>query len=243
MSDRRQERSAGAAAFLATRAGALLLACAALTACDTRGGKIPYNSTDFGPPLRSDYGTPAYDIPLGPMDVLKVSVFRVTDLSGEYQVGPDGLVQLPLIGAVSVRDQRPEEFARQLEKLYSAKYLNNPDITVRVVSTNRNNVTVEGGVYAAGIYSLPGQTTLLGAVALARGVNINEGNAKRVVIFRKRDGNTVAAAFDLTSIRHGETADPIIYPGDTVVVDSSKLRSVFRDLISAVPLIAIFGRL
>ena len=38
-------------------------------------------------------------------------------------------------------------------------------------------------------------------------------------------------------------ADPIVYPGDTIVVDSSSLRSLYRDLIQAIPLIAIFGNL
>lgn len=226
MIDRKQARSG----VLAQCAG-MVLAVMLLAGCDARGGKIPYNPDGFGPPAREDYGTPAYDIPLGPMDVLRVNVFRVGELTGEYQVGPDGMVALPLIGSVSVRDQRPAEFAKTLEQLYSAKYLNNPDITVRVITTNRASVTVEGGVYAAGIYPLPGQTTLLGAIALARGININEGNAKRVVIFRKREGKTVAAAFDIVAIRHGEMADPIVYPGDTVVVESSKLRGIFRDLV------------
>ncbi len=221
----------------------ILIACTLLLGCDKRGGKIAYDPKSFGPPAREDYGTPAYDIPLGPMDLLKISFFRVDDLTNEYQVGADGNVQLPLVGAVSVRDLRPEEFAKVLEARYAEKYLNRPDITVRLINSNRNNVTVEGGVYAAGVYPLPGQTTLLGAVALARGVNTNEGNAKRVVIFRKQQGKTVAAAFDLVAIRHGQMADPLVYPGDTVVVDSSKLRGIFRDLVSAVPLIAIFRTL
>jgi len=221
----------------------VLIACSLLLGCDKRGGKIPYNPGNFGPPAREDYGTPAYDIPLGPMDVLKITFFRVDELTSEYQVGADGNVQLPLVGPVSVRDLRPEEFAKLLEARYGEKYLNHPDITVRLMNSNRNNVTVEGGVYGAGVYPLPGQTTLLGAIALARGVNTNEGNAKRVVIFRKQQGKTVAAAFDLVAIRHGEMADPLVYPGDTVVVDSSKLRGIFRDLVSAVPLIAIFRTL
>lgn len=217
--------------------------CLALSGCDSRGGKIPYGDAGFGPPDRLELGTQAYDIPLGPMDLLRVSVFRVPELSGDYQVDPSGSIDLPLIGRISVRGLRPEEFADQIEKLYNAKYLNNADINIRILNTNRANVTVEGGVYAAGIYPLPGQTSLLGAVALARGVNPADGNPKRVVIFRKREGKTVAAAFDLIAIRQGEMADPLVYPGDTVVVDSSRLRSVLRDLVSVVPLIALYSAL
>lgn len=221
-------------------AGAL---AASLAACDTRGGKVPYDPAGFGPPDRADLGTEAYDIPLGPLDVLKINVFRVPDLSGDYQVDAFGNLDLPLIGKVSVRDYSPDKFADLLEQKYGEKYLQNPDISVRVSTTNRANVTVEGGVNFPGVYQLPGRTTLLGAVALARGVNSNDGNAKRVVVIRKRDGKTQAAAFDLTAIRKGEMSDPVIYPGDIVAVAGSNLRSVYRDVLQAVPLFAIFKNL
>lgn len=63
------------------------------------------------------------------------------------------------------------------------------------------------------------------------------------MIFRKSDGKTMAAAFDLISIRRGEMEDPVIYPGDTVVVDSSTLRPLYRDLLMSMPLISLFTRL
>ncbi|MFM6933009.1 MAG: polysaccharide biosynthesis/export family protein [Novosphingobium sp.] len=214
-----------------------------LAGCNSRGGKIPYDPAGFGAPDRAELGTEAYDVPLGPLDVIRVSVFRVPDLSADYQVDAFGNLDLPLVGKFSVRDQGPDQLATLLEQKYGAKYLQNPEITVRVINTNRTSVTVEGGVNVPGIYALPGRTSLLGALALARGINVNEANPKRVAIFRKRDGKTQAAAFDVTSIRHGDMADPIVYPGDTIVVDSSGLRSLYRELIQAVPLIAVFRNL
>jgi polysaccharide export outer membrane protein len=228
---------------MATRGLALVLAFAALTGCEIRGGKIPYDPAGFGPPDRITQGTEAYDVALGPLDVLRVNIFRVPDLSGEYQVDANGRVDLPLVGAVSVRDENAEQFATKLEHLYGVKYLNDPDITVRVQSTNQLNVTIEGGVATPGIYALPGKTTLLGAIALARGFNTQDSNPKRVAVFRKRDGKTVAAAFDVISIRHGDMADPVVYPGDTIVVDASKIRSIYRDLLQALPTVAVFNSL
>lgn len=222
----------------------LVLALAlVLAGCNSRGGAIPYDPAGFGAPDRAELGTEAYDVPLGPLDVIRVAVFRVPDLSADYQVDAFGNLDLPLVGKFSVRDQSPDQLATLLEQKYGAKYLQDPEITVRVVNTNRTSVTVEGGVNVPGIYALPGRTSLLGAIALARGVNVNEANPKRVAIFRKRDGKTQAAAFDVIAIRRGEMADPIVYPGDTIVVDSSSLRSLYRDLIQAVPLIAVFSNL
>jgi polysaccharide export outer membrane protein len=216
----------------------------ALAACNMRGGSIPYAPADFGAPDRESLAAvEAYDIPLSPLDVLKINVFRVPELSGEYQVDARGNLDMPLIGSVSARAYRPDEFATRLEQLYGVRYLTNPDISVRVMATNQNSVTIEGGVNAPGVYSLPGRTTLLGAIALARGINTADGNPKRIAIFRKRGGQTVAAAFDLIAIRRGEMEDPVIYPGDTVVVDFSQLRSLYRDLLQTIPVVAIFNNL
>jgi polysaccharide biosynthesis/export protein len=216
----------------------------ALAACNSRGGSIPYAPAGFGTPDRDlQAAVEAYDLPLGPMDVVKISVFRVPELSGDYQVDARGQLDMPLIGSINARAYRPEEFANQLEQLYGARYLASPDITVRVIATNQTAVTIEGGVNSPGIYPLPGRTTLLGAIALARGINANDGNPKRIAIFRKRGGQTVAAAFDLVAIRHGEMEDPMIYPGDTIVVDFSQLRSIYRDLLQTLPILALFNNI
>lgn len=223
----------------------IMIGCLAsvLAACNMRSGKLPYDPAGFGAPERADLGVEAYDVPLGPLDVVRVNVFRIADLSGEYQVDAFGSIDLPLIGKMSVREFGADQFAEVLEQKYGEKYLQNPEITVRVMASNRTSVTVEGGVTLPGIYPLPGRTTLLGVIAMARGVNNLEGNPKRVVIFRKRDGKTQAAAFDLTAIRKGEMTDPVVYPGDTVVVDGSNMRSLYRDLLQSIPLIAIFSNL
>ncbi|MFM5895796.1 MAG: polysaccharide biosynthesis/export family protein [Novosphingobium sp.] len=225
--------------------GLVLIGTAALAlgGCVRRGGTVPYAPADFGPPDKEQASEVAYDLPLGPLDVLAVKVFRVPELSGEYQVDAKGMLDLPLLGPTSVRNKSPEEFSRELERLYGAKYLNNPQISVRVTQTINNSVTLEGGLAVPGVYQLPGRTTLLGAVALARGIAQQDANPKRVVIFRKRNGQTMAAAFDLISIRHGEMEDPLVYPGDVIVVDSSQLRPLYRDLIQSLPLVTIFTRL
>ncbi len=222
---------------------ALLIGLAVLSGCSTRGGDIPYAVKDFGPPDRPVPAEAGYDLPLGPLDVLRISVFRAPDLSGEFQVDYKGMLDLPLIGAVSVRDLDPAQLATSLERLYSERYLNNPDITVRVLNSNSNSVTVEGGVNSPGIFQLPGRTTLVGAIALARGISSTDGNAKRVAIFRKRGGATVAAAYDIVAIRHGKMENPVVYPGDTVVVDSSELRQLYRDLIQTLPAFTLFRQL
>ncbi|WP_052507952.1 polysaccharide biosynthesis/export family protein [Sphingomonas hengshuiensis] len=216
---------------------------ASVSGCSTRGGALPYDGALLGTPDLRAPEEPGYDIPLGPLDVVNVRVFRVPDLSGDYQVDAKGIVAMPLLGPVSVRDMRPDAFASELQRLYAARYLNDPDISVRVVSTNAMNVTIEGGVTQSGVYPLPGRTTLLGAIALAKGLNEDAANPRRSAIFRKQEGKTVAAAFDLIAIQRGEMADPLVYPGDTVIVESNDLRKVYRDLVQSLPAFTIFRTL
>jgi polysaccharide export outer membrane protein len=222
----------------------LLIACALVAGCERRGGHIPYDPPGFtAPDAPSAAAIEAYDIRLGPLDVVRINFFRIPELSNDYQIDAHGNIDLPLIGQVKARDLSTDDFTREIEQRYGARYLNNPDISVRVLTSNQANVTVEGAVNAPGIYPLQGRTTLIGAIAMGRGTLLYDSNPKRVAIFRKREGKTVAAAFDLVAIRHGEMADPVVYPGDTIVVDGSSIRTLYRDLLQTIPLIAVFNSL
>lgn len=222
---------------------ALCLGVFALSACTTRGGDIPYAPTGFAAPTPETIGELAQDLPLGPLDLIHVTVFRVPDLSGDYRVGADGELDMPLVGKINVRDQTPDQVATRLEQRYGERYLNSPDIKIRVVDSGQRNITVEGGVNNPGVFQLNGSTTLLTAIALAKGVNAQDANPRRVAIFRKVGGQSTAAAFDLIDIRRGKMENPVVYPGDTIVVESNSLRSLFRDLLQVLPTLAVFSTL
>jgi polysaccharide export outer membrane protein len=53
----------------------------------------------------------------------------------------------------------------------------------------------------------------------------------------------MAAAFDLTEIRKGRSEDPLVYSGDIIVVDGSKIAQIQRQVIQTVPILGIFGPL
>jgi polysaccharide export outer membrane protein len=80
------------------------------------------------------------------------------------------------------------------------------------------------------------------AVALAGGVT-EDANPHRVAVFRTVAGQRQGAAFDLVSIRQGQSPDPQIYPGDIVVVDGSGVKEGFKRFMQSIPLLAIFGPL
>ena len=220
---------------------AILLLALVLSACATRGGDIPYAPADFPAASLESQGQLDQEIPLGPLDVVEVSVFRVADLSGTYQVSATGFLDMPLIGTVSARGQSASGLAKTLEAEYGARYLKNPQIVVRVTEGGQQDVTVDGAVTAPGVYPLRGSASLLTVLALAKGVDAQNGNPRRVAIFRKSGGQMLAAAFDVVDIRRGKMENPTVYPGDTVVVDGAGTRAIYRDIIQALPALAIFN--
>ena len=54
-------------------------------------------------------------------------------------------------------------------------------------------------------------------------------------------GQRTGAIFNLEDIRAGKAADPVIYGGDYIVVDSSQTKSAWHNVISAIPFIGAFA--
>ncbi len=212
-----------------------------LSACaSSRGGDIPYGVRDFGKPDAPSDTALGADYRIAPLDKLAINVFQVADLSGEYQVDLTGHISLPLLGSVRAIDQTPETLQALLEARLAATYLKHPAVTVGVIEAGGSKVTVEGAVREPGVFPLYGKTTLIQAIAMARGPN-DTANVKRVAIFRQIDGQRMAAAFDLTTIRSGKEEDPLVYRGDIVIVDGSKAKENFFNIVRSMPILSVFA--
>lgn len=217
-----------------------VLATLGVAGCaDKRGGPIAYDVASFGPPDSPTIQTLESGYKIAPMDTLSVKVFKMPDLSGEYEVDLTGQVSLPLIGNIPAADQTTAQLDEALTRKLGEKYLENPDVSVGIKSSTRRSVTVDGAVNRSGSYPVNGPTTLMQAVAAAGGTG-PDANARRVAIFRSIGGQRQAAAFDLTSIRRGEAPDPQVYAGDIVVVDGSSVKAIQKQLLNSLPIMSIF---
>lgn len=173
------------------------------------------------------------------MDTVTVKVFKMPDLSGDYEVDLTGHISMPLIGEVLAYDLTTAQLDDALTRKLGEKYLENPDVSVGIKMSTRRGVTVDGAVNKAGSYPVYGPTTLMQAVAAASGTR-EDANARRVAIFRTIGGKRQAAAFDLTSIRRGEAPDPQIYAGDIVVIDGSGVKAAQKQILNSLPILSIF---
>ena len=212
----------------------LLAGCA-----DKRGGPIPYNVSDFGTPDAPQLAPLEAGYKIAPMDTLTVKVFKMPDLSGDYEVDLAGHISMPLIGEVAAYDLTTAQLDAALTQKLGEKYLENPDVSVGIKSSTRRSVTVDGAVNKSGAVPVYGPTTLMQAIAAAGGTR-EDANARRVAIFRTIGGKRQAAAFDLTSIRRGEAPDPEVFAGDIVVIDGSAVKAAQKQILNSLPVLSIF---
>jgi protein-tyrosine phosphatase len=178
-------------------------------------------------------GNSAYKI--GPQDVLEISVFKVPDLSRKVQVADSGSVNLPLVGEIQAAGRTAQEMERDLTARLGAKYLQNPQVSVYIIEYNSQRVTIEGAVRKPGVYPIRGKTSLLQSIAIAGGLD-DTASTNDLVIVRNLNGKRSAARFDLGQIRAGKLDDPVIKPGDLIMVNASGAKAAFKKLMKAVPL-------
>lgn len=181
----------------------------------------------------------ARDYVIGPLDELRITVFREPELSVELAaVDSDGLVQFPLIGLVPAAGLTSAQLSRAIEARLAERYLVDPKVTVAVATSSRRRVTVDGAVGTPGVYEMPGRISLIDAVALARGMS-PVARSTQVAIVRRVGGQRVGGVFDLGRIRAGMDPDPEVIAGDQIIVGTSAIKSAYRDLLMAAPLLGV----
>lgn len=205
---------------------------------DTRGGTIPYDKA-LAAPDEVKFQTLETNYKIAPMDKLAIKVFKMEDLSGDYDVDLAGNISLPLIGQIQAANLTTAQLDDQLTQKLSAKYLEHPDVSVAIKASTAHVVTVDGAVKDGGSFPVGGPISLIQAVSLAKGTT-DDANARRVAVFRTIGGQRQAAAFDLTAIRRGQAPDPQVYPGDIIVVDGSAIKAAQKQFLQSFPLLSIF---
>ncbi len=219
-----------------------VLPLALLAACANNSARDAGRSSSFAIIAEagnlSTPGVQPYQI--GALDLLDISVFQVPDLSIEdVRVDAAGSVELPLIGTMQAAGLTPSEFARLLETQLRQQYLRDPRVTVRVTEAGSQKITVDGAVTEPGVFEMKGTTTLVQAIAMAKGTSA-VSNSRTVAVFRVTEGQRTVAVFDLSEIRAGRASDPVLLGDDIVVVDTSLLNVILRNAISVLPAVATF---
>ena len=110
-------------------------------------------------------------VQLGPDDLIKVEVFGSPDLTTTTNVTDDGSIRMPLAGSIAVGGQSPAEAARRIEiALREGQFLINPQVTVTLVQSRSQRVSVLGEVKNPGAFIIQSNSSVFDLVALAGGI-------------------------------------------------------------------------
>lgn len=108
------------------------------------------------------------EFPLGPEDVLRVTVWKSQDLSGEVTIRPDGTITLPLIGDVPAAGLTANVLAKRISERLT-EYISSPVVTVQVKEVNSYFIYVLGEVVRPGKYPLKSYANVMQGISLAGG--------------------------------------------------------------------------
>jgi polysaccharide export outer membrane protein len=169
------------------------------------------------------------DYVVGAQDILTVTCYDQTDLSGKFTVEADGTFTYPFIGRVKAAGHTLRELEERLKKqLVDEGYFRNPQITVAVDAYRSQKVFVVGEVRQPGTYPLSGDMTLIEVLSRAGTLPSASGEAIIVhAISGTADGPILptdkaakdALRVDLRELQSGQLSqNAILRDGDTVFV-------------------------
>ncbi|WP_224919773.1 polysaccharide biosynthesis/export family protein [Sphingomonas sp. R647] len=141
---------------------------------------------------------------LGPGDQVRVIVFNEPQLSGQFAIGTNGEISLPLIGSLVVAGKTVAEASDLVRAEFSQGYLRDPRISMQI-DTYRP-FFILGEVGQPGQYPFATGMTALNAIATAKGFT---PRAKRNVVMIRRFGEQYEQPYVLTP-------DLRVWPGDTL---------------------------
>lgn len=141
---------------------------------------------------------------LGAGDKIRVTVFNEETLSGEFSVGTEGAVSLPLIGDVAAKGKTPQQLATEVQSKLADGYLREPKVSIEVSSYRP--FFILGEVKAPGQYPYASGMTVMNAIATAQGFTPRA--AKKVVYIRRANTNTEVPMALTPTLR--------VLPGDTI---------------------------
>lgn len=244
--DQRDKSEPGTGVII-MRTGIIALLSCTVAACaqDAQvSSTLPTGAAAYGviaAPLPSEDSVADYRI--GPLDTLDVTVFQEPELSSKaLQVDASGQIALPLVGIVEAKGKTASELSADIEKLFGAKYLKDPQVTVSVATSVSQRVSIQGEVTEPGVYQVTGPTTLLEVLSMAKG-ETDTAKLNEVVIFRNVKGQRMGAVFDVASIRRGQADDPALQGNDMVVVGYSAARRFWQNVVRAAPILGVFTRI
>jgi len=163
------------------------------------------------------------DYPIGPGDVLEISVPAMKELTSRtVRVSGEGTISLPFIGLVRASGLPEKELREEIRRRLQENYMYDPQVNLFVREYRSRQVAVLGAVGKPGLYSLAsGADTLLDMISQAGGMT--EKAAPRINFIPAEpaeNGKAKEIVFTLPAQLNDKDASPhIVKTVDPIVID------------------------
>ena len=113
------------------------------------------------------------DYPLGPGDVLVISVPELKEIAQEQvRISGEGTIELPLLGTIQAAGLTEKKLKKEIRLLLQVDYMHDPQVSLFVAQHHNRQVAVVGAVNQPGLYGLQSESdTILDLVARAGGMS------------------------------------------------------------------------
>ncbi|MGA2609098.1 MAG: polysaccharide biosynthesis/export family protein [Terriglobia bacterium] len=158
------------------------------------------------------------DYVIGPQDVVRIDVWKETEISRTIPVRPDGKISLPLLNDIQASGLTAVQLGKAIHDGLT-KYLTNPEVTVTVTEINSRRVYITGEVARAGAFPLLPNMTVLQALSSAGGFT-QFAKTKSIYVLRNDAGKQVKHPFNYKEVVKGKNQEEnvLLQPGDVIVV-------------------------
>src|SRR5205085_6191320 len=121
----------------------LLTSCAHGPPLVGRPGLTTVQQAEMPAPTRVDLAAPARPYVIGPFDRISVEVYGIDELRRDIEADAGGRISYPIAGSIEALGMTPTELEVAISERLRG-YVRDPHVTVNLIETVNNLVTVEG---------------------------------------------------------------------------------------------------
>jgi polysaccharide export outer membrane protein len=167
---------------------------------------------------------------IGPGDLLHLLVYDTPEMEQHARVTDTGNIPFNFLGNVNVAGLTPEQAAALIDhRLQAAGIMLHPQVSVSVEAYATQNASVMGEVQKPGTYEIDTPRKVVDVLALAGGLTYMAD--RHIVIQRFGPAREKVDYYYSNAGGTALSTDPMVYPGDSVVVSRVAVVYVLGDVL------------
>lgn len=174
-------------------------------------------------PLVAHEGENSGEYLLGNGDLLVIKVLEEGKLDTEARVTSRGIINVPLVGEVTVQNLTATQAERKIEELLKKEYMHDPHVSVYIKERMSKQITLVGAVEKPGTYDYVAQRRLLDVLAIGNGLKKEAGSFAYITRQDAKTGKALNYIVDLQDlVKNGNMAhNHAIMGGDVIFIPKS----------------------